>query len=162
MIKHLRIDNRLIHGQVAISWQKYVDANSIIVCNDKVALDPIQKMALPLAANGSDVKVFSIAETLKYNEEHPKETLFVIAKFPSDALAILESGAEVQSVNVGNAAPIRGTDYVLVDGKSIAVTKEDAEIYRKIAALKGDKLTTQTMPTYPIQDFLGLLSKAGF
>ncbi|MDR2182276.1 MAG: PTS sugar transporter subunit IIB, partial [Treponema sp.] len=50
MITHLRIDNRLIHGQVAVAWLKYIGAKAIIVCNDKVASDKIQKMALPLAA----------------------------------------------------------------------------------------------------------------
>ncbi len=52
MITHLRIDNRLIHGQVAVMWRSNVSADAIIVCNDKVAADPIQKMALPLACKG--------------------------------------------------------------------------------------------------------------
>lgn len=160
MIKHLRIDNRLIHGQVAVAWQKYINAKAIIVCNDKVASDAIQKMALPLAARDSKVLVYSIADLLQYEKDHPEESLFVIAKFPSDALAILESGVSVDSVNVGNAAPITGTKYVMVT-KSIACTADDATTYRKIADLRGGKLTTQMMPTYEVQDFLGLLQKAG-
>lgn len=161
MIKHLRIDNRLIHGQVAVTWQKRIDAKSIIVCNDKVASDPIQKMALPLAARESKVLVLSIADTIQYAKDNPNETLFVIAKFPTDALAILESGVEVEEVNVGNAAPIAGTDYVMVEKRSIAATKEDAVVYRKIAELRGGKLITQTLPTYEPQNFLTLLERAG-
>lgn len=158
MIKHMRIDNRLIHGQVAVAWQKYINANAIIVCNDKVAADPIQKMALPLAARGSKVLVFSHAELLQYEKDHPDESLFVIAKFPSDALEILQSGAKVDSLNVGNAAPIAGTKYVMVT-KSIAATQEDAGVYRKISELYGGKLTSQIMPMNEPQDFLGLLKK---
>ena len=71
MIKHLRIDNRLIHGQVAVAWQKYINAKVIIICNDAVAKDPIQKMALPLAARESKVLVYSIEETLKYAGNMP-------------------------------------------------------------------------------------------
>ena len=48
MIKHIRIDNRLIHGQVAATWKSNIGADAIIVCNDKVASDPIQKMVLPM------------------------------------------------------------------------------------------------------------------
>lgn len=161
MIKHIRIDNRLIHGQVAVTWKAYIDAEAIIVCNDKVAGDSIQKMVLPLAAKGSKVLVFTIAETLQYVKEHPKENIFVICKFPTDALAILESGVEVETVNVGNAAPQQGTKYVMVT-KSIAVTKEDADVYRRIAELRGGVLKTQMVPTYEKTDFLELLKNAGF
>ncbi|MDR0589158.1 MAG: PTS sugar transporter subunit IIB [Spirochaetaceae bacterium] len=161
MIKHLRIDNRLIHGQVAVGWQKYIDAKAIIICNDKVAADPIQKMALPLAARGSKVLVYTLAETLQYEKDHPDESIFVIAKFPQDALDILKSGVKVETINVGNAAPIAGTKYVMVT-KSIAATAEDAVIYRQIAELNGGKLTSQIMTSMETMDFLAALKKAGF
>jgi len=160
MITHLRIDNRLIHGQVAVTWMNSIGADKIIVCNDKVAADPIQKMALPMAARGNTVYVFTVAETIKYAQEHPEETMFVICKFPSDALQILESGVEVKEVNVGNAAPITGTQFVMVT-KSIAVTKEDAEIYRKIAALRGGVLNSRLTTMNETENFLDLLDKNG-
>jgi len=161
MIKHLRIDNRLIHGQVAVTWMRRINADAIVVVNDAVAKDRIQQMALPLAARDAKVLVLSHQALQDYVKEHPQESLFVIAKFPTDALQILESGLDVGEVNVGNAAPIAGTKYVMVEKKSIAATKEDAEVYRKIAALRGGKLMTQTVSTYQPQDFLDLLQKAG-
>lgn len=160
MIKHLRIDNRLIHGQVAVTWMSYIDAKSIIVCNDAVANDPVQKLTLPLAARGRDVKVFSIEDTLNYAREHADESLFVICKFPSDALAILNSEVPVLDVNVGNAAPIAGTQYTMVT-KSIAVTKEEANLYREIERVQGKKLYSQLLPSYPQDPFISLLEKAG-
>ena len=160
MIKHLRIDNRLIHGQVAVTWMNNIGADKIIVCNDKVAADPIQKMALPMAARGNTVYVLTIDETIKYAQEHPEETMFIIAKFPTDALAILKSGLEVERVNVGNAAPVNGTQFKMVD-KSIAATAEDAVVYREIAALRGGKLGSQLTTFNQENDFLALLSAAG-
>lgn len=160
MIKHLRIDNRMIHGQVAVTWQGHIGAKSIIVMNDAVAADPIQKMALPLAARGTKVHVFTIDETLKFEEENPNETLFVIAKLPSDALEFLQKGGKVQAINVGNAAPVQGTDYKMVS-KSVAVTKEDAAVYREIATYFDGKLNTQITSTGTKEDFLELLDKAG-
>ena len=161
MIKHLRIDNRLIHGQVAVTWMRRINADAIAVVNDAVAKDRIQQMALSLAARDAKVLVLSHEGLQEHEKDHPEETLFVIAKFPTDALQILESGLEVGEVNVGNAAPIAGTKYIMVEKKSIAATKEDAEVYRKIAALRGGKLMTQTVSTYEPQDFLELLRKAG-
>jgi len=160
MIKHLRIDNRLIHGQVAVTWMNSIGADKIIVCNDYVANDKIQRMSLPLAARGNTVYVLSIADTIKYAQEHLDETMFVIAKFPSDALAILESGLEVQTVNVGNAAPIAGTKYVQIN-KSIFATKEDAILYRKIAEIRGGKLRSQLTTMNESTDFLAALASAG-
>ena len=160
MVKHLRIDNRLIHGQVAATWKAYIDADAIIVCNDKVSKDPIQKMALPLAARGTKVMVYSIEETVQYANKHPEEILFIICKYPTDALEVLESGVDVEEVNVGNAAPPVGKDYVMVT-KSIAVTQDDAVIYRKIAEMRGGKLTSQMVPTYEKSNFLDLMDKAG-
>lgn len=158
MIKHLRIDNRLIHGQVAVTWMNNIGADKIIVCNDKVAADPIQKMALPMAARGNTVYVLTIDETIKYAQEHPDETMFIICKFPSDALAVLKSGLEVERVNVGNAAPIVGTTYKMVT-KSIAVTEEEADIYREIANLRGGELTSQLTTFNAEENFLELLNK---
>ncbi|MDR1795696.1 MAG: PTS sugar transporter subunit IIB [Erysipelotrichaceae bacterium] len=161
MIKHLRIDNRLIHGQVAVVWMGYIGAPCIIVSNDKVAADPIQKMALPLAARGKKVLVFSNAETIQYTKDHPDEPLFVIAKNPADALEILESGVEVEEVNVGNAAPVQGTKYTMVT-KAIAVTADDAVLYRKIAEMRGGKLKCWMIPTDQAIDFIDVLKNKGF
>jgi PTS system mannose-specific IIB component len=159
MITHLRIDNRLIHGQVAVAWLKKIGADVIIVANDKVASDPVQKMALPLAARSSRVLVFSIAETLSYEKTHSDDAIFVIAKHPADALEILQSGVHVREVNVGNAAPIPATEYVMVT-QSIAVTKEDAAFYLRIAELSGGKLTSRIMPSDDGLDFITALKEA--
>lgn len=160
MIRHLRIDNRLIHGQVTVVWMKMIGADTIIVCNDEAAADPIQQMALSMAAKGSTVYVFTIEETIKYAQEHPEESMFIVCKFPSDALAILESGLEVQEVNVGNAAPIEGTNYKMVT-KSIAVTEDDAKYYRKIAEMRGGVLTSRLTTLNEEEDFLELLTRNG-
>ena len=160
MIKHIRIDNRLIHGQVAAAWKNNIGADAIIVCNDDVAKDPIQKMVLPMAAQGSKVLVFSINELIEYDKKNPNETKFVICKFASDCLQLLEKGIEVEEVNIGNQAPVLNTDYVIVNG-FVAATKEDAVTYRKIAKYRNGKLPCQVVPTRPVEDFLELLEKAG-
>ena len=49
MIKAVRIDHRLVHGQVAFSWTHYLGATRIIVIDDKAASDDFQKMALKMS-----------------------------------------------------------------------------------------------------------------
>ena len=49
MIKLVRVDHRLLHGQVIFSWTKQMSVNYIIVADDKVPNDPISVMALNTA-----------------------------------------------------------------------------------------------------------------
>lgn len=158
-VVHMRIDNRLIHGQVANSWSSFIKTNRIIVTNDKVSVDPIQKMLLPQAARGIPTLVLSIEETLRYveSEEGKGANILLIAKLPQDALKLLEGGLKPGEINVGNQAPTPGTKFKMVT-HSIAVTPEDADLYREIAA-KGYKLTSKMMPTDRATDFLETLQK---
>ena len=49
MIKMLRIDDRLLHGQVVFMWTKQLNIKGIIVANDELVQDPIQSLAMKLA-----------------------------------------------------------------------------------------------------------------
>ncbi len=158
-VVHMRIDNRLIHGQVTASWGNAIHTNRLIVTNDQVARDPIQQMLLPQAARGIPTSVLSIDDTLKYvnSEKGQKERIFVLAKLPQDALRLLEGGLKPAEINVGNQAPTPGTKFKMVT-HSIAVTPEDAAIYRTIAE-KGYRLTAKMMPSDRATDFLDTLKK---
>lgn len=158
-VVHMRIDNRLIHGQVTTSWANAIRTNRLIVTNDQVSQDKIQKMLLPQAARGVPTSVLSVEDTLKYIESPAgqKEQIFVLAKLPGDALRLLEGGLKPAEINVGNQAPTPGTKFKMVT-HSIAVTAEDAETYRAIAA-KGYRLTSKMMPSDRATDFLEALKK---
>ena len=160
MVKHMRIDNRLIHGQVTTTWVGQINADVIMVVNDKVSKDPIQTVMLPMAARGVKTLVLSIEDAIKFIEENEKTKIMIVAKFGTDALALMEAGIRPVEVNMGNQAPLPGTKYEMVT-KSIAVTKEDASIYRKIAELNGGSLTTQMMPSNSKQDFVKLMDAKG-
>jgi mannose/fructose/N-acetylgalactosamine-specific phosphotransferase system component IIB len=158
-VVHMRIDNRLIHGQVTASWGNAIRTNRLIVTNDQVARDPIQKMLLPQAARGIPTSVLSVDDTLQYvkSEAGMKERIFVLAKLPQDALRLLEGGMKPEEINVGNQAPTPGTKFKMVT-HSIAVTPDDATIYRAIAG-KGYRLTSKMMPSDRATDFLDTLQK---
>ncbi|BES66819.1 PTS sugar transporter subunit IIB [Gottschalkiaceae bacterium SANA] len=160
MVKHMRIDNRLIHGQVTTTWVGQINADLIMVVNDKVSKDPIQTVMLPMAARGVKTLVLSIEDAIKFIQENEKTKIMIVAKFGTDALALMEAGIRPVEVNMGNQAPLPGTKYEMVT-KSIAVTKEDASVYRKIAELNGGSLTTQMMPSNPKQDFVKLMDAKG-
>lgn len=160
-VVHLRIDNRLIHGQVTVGWVNLVGADHMICTNDQVAKDPVQKMFLPQAARGIKTSVLSVADTVAYvmGEQAAKERILIIAKFPEDAFALIEAGVEPKEANVGNQALLPGTKPIHVT-RSVAVLPEHAPMYRAIAAKVG-KLTYQVMTSDKTQNFIDLMEKKG-
>jgi PTS system mannose-specific IIB component len=155
----MRIDNRLIHGQVTVAWVGAVGANRLIVANDEVAADEFQRVLLPQASRGVPTSVLSIADTVAHcaSPAAGNERIMILAKFPTDALALIEGGVRPAEVNVGNQAPKPGTKFTMVT-RSISVTAEDAKVYRRIAELAG-QLRSQMMPTDKADDFLRMMTK---
>ena len=158
----MRIDNRLIHGQVTVTWVGSVGANRLIVSNDQVATDPVQKMLLPAAARGVPTSVLSVNDTLAYvaSDKGQREKIMIIAKLPTDGLRLLEGGLKPARVNVGNQAPTPATKFKMIT-HSIAATADDAVTYRAIAGLLGHELTSQMMPSERPTDVVSLLKKNG-
>jgi PTS system mannose-specific IIB component len=139
-----------------------VGANRLIVTNDQVATDPVQKMLLPAAARGVPTSVLSVDDTLAHvaSEQGQREKIMIIAKLPTDGLRLLEGGLKPARVNVGNQAPTPATKFKMIT-HSIAATADDAVTYRAIAGLLGHELTSQMMPTERPTDVVSLLKKNG-
>ena len=67
MIKLARIDDRLLHGQVAFTWVSSLGIDCIVVANDKVAKDDFQKMAMGLAKPPSaKLHILSLADAILF------------------------------------------------------------------------------------------------
>jgi mannose/fructose/N-acetylgalactosamine-specific phosphotransferase system component IIB len=158
-VRHIRIDNRLIHGQVTVAWLGAIGANHLIVANDDVADDEFQRLLLPQAARGVRTSVLSIADTVAYcaSDAAAGERIMILARYPDDCLALLASGVRADEINVGNQAPRPGTKFTMVT-RSISVTEENAKVYRRIAELAGS-LRSQMMPSNKPDDFLRLMAK---
>lgn len=138
-IKLLRIDDRLIHGQVAITWAKDTRISRIIVVSDEVAANPIQKALLSQAAP-PDVKANVV--TLKKLIEVYFHPLFMNVKVmllftnPSDVVTAYENGVYFNTVNIGGMKFTDGkqmvTHFISVDQTDIdafkTLDKQDIEL----------------------------------
>jgi len=153
---HVRIDNRLIHGQVTVAWTRRLGVRRLVVCNDDVAADELQLMLLPQAARGLPTDVLSVEATLVVEAA---ADVMIIAKHPEDVFRLVEGGLRPEVVNVGNVAPRPGDSYTMVT-RSVAVTADEADAYRKLAAA-GIPLVTQLLPQDKPADFVPLLDRKG-
>ena len=80
-----RIDNRLVHGQVGVTWTQTLNANLIVVADDVVAEDELQKSLMTVTAKSSNVGI-----------------RFLVVRNPQSARALVEKGVHLKDLNVGN------------------------------------------------------------
>jgi PTS system mannose-specific IIB component len=152
-IVNTRIDERLIHGQVAGIWSTSLSTQRIIVANDEAAADPLQKSSLRMAAPSSMrlsvLPVKDAAENIRAGK-YGKQRLFLLFKNPKDVLRFIEADGPIQTVNVGNMSYKEGAREVT---KSIQVLPEEETIFETIAS-KGINVTAQLVPNDPSIDFM--------
>jgi len=146
MIKLTRIDDRLVHGQVAFTWTPALGVDCLLIANDKVAKDEFMKMTLGLAKPaGTKLLIKSIKDAVVYlNDEKNKNLkILLIINSVKDAYAIVAEVPEIKSVNFGG---IRLKDGAKLISKAVAITDEDITLIRELLS-KGIELEIRQVPT---------------
>lgn len=116
MIVSIRIDDRLIHGQVALVWSKELNASRIVVANDEAARNDVMKMTLKMATPaGIKLLIKSLKDSIDvFNDTRTNDLkLFVLTNCIHDTLEIVKNCPGVQSVNVANVGRFDETDPAL-------------------------------------------------
>lgn len=139
-IAALRIDDRLIHGQVAMTWTKHLKVNGIIVANDDAANDNTQKMALKMAVpSGIKVLIKPVDEVIRVLN-YPKASqmrILILTRTVKDALRIRRQVGKIEFLNLGNTGRFDGIDISekTVLTSTIMLTAEEIECLRELAEL---------------------------
>jgi fructoselysine/glucoselysine PTS system EIIB component len=156
MIKLTRIDDRLVHGQVAFTWTPALGIDCLVVANDKVAADDFQKMALGLARPaGAKLLIKSLRDAEQFLND-PKSKPFkilVLVNSVKDAAALAAGVEEIRSVNFGGLRTKEGAQSV---SKAISLTTEDISVIRELLQ-KGLELEVRQVPTdnkQPIENLI--------
>lgn len=149
-ITALRVDDRLIHGQVAMTWTKQLAVQGIVVANDEAANDNTQKMALKMAVPGgikSLIKPVDEAIRILNNPKASRMRILVLTRTVKDALKIRQSVGEIGFLNVGNTGRFDGVDVSekLVLTPTIMLTKAEQQALKELVAL-DPKACMQQVP----------------
>ena len=149
-ITALRVDDRLIHGQVAMTWTKQLAVQGIVVANDEAANDNTQKMALKMAVPGgikSLIKPVDEAIRILNNPKASRMRILVLTRTVKDALKIRQSVGEIGFLNVGNTGRFDGIDVSekLVLTPTIMLTKAEQQALKGLVALEP-KTCMQQVP----------------
>ena len=137
MIKALRVDERLIHGQIAMLWSKELGIDGIVVGNDAVAKDDMQKMVLKMAVpNNLKVIIKSVEDAIKLlnNPKAEKMKLLVIVRTIEDALTIAQDIAEIEYINIGNVGKSSGGKAKMIS-KNVMLSVAEEDNLRELVKL---------------------------
>ncbi len=151
MIKQMRIDERLIHGQVAIKWSRHLDINRIIVANDEAGTNKVIERSLMMAApQNIKVAIETVDKSIQMmNDPRAKGLkILLIVATPQDALKILQSVDEIDVINVGNYGRIaekKAGEQRKSFGSNLYAHAEEVELFKEILGY-GVKSIYQTTP----------------
>lgn len=138
MINLVRVDERLIHGQVAVVWTKYLKSDRILVVNDEVVKNETQKMALSMAVPPNvkaNFKTIDDAVLILTDPRSKKMNIFVIVATINDAFQLVNKlSGEIKEVNLGNYGRMNNLQGEKREqiSRNIFITEEDKLIIDNI------------------------------
>lgn len=132
-ITFVRIDDRIIHGQVVTRWSMEYPCDGILAVNDKAAKDNILKSALK-AASTKKTLIYTYEEFLTKMEQAIKseKKYFLITKEPITMAKLLVENdlkVEVKNINVGPQSARPGTKNV---NNNADITEEEIDAYESM------------------------------
>ncbi|MCY6960570.1 MULTISPECIES: PTS N-acetylgalactosamine transporter subunit IIB [Clostridium] len=150
-----RIDNRLIHGQVGVTWVNHLGANLIVVANDEVAEDEVQQDLMDMVVpEVIGTRYFTIQRTVDIISNAAEDQLiFLVCRTPQDVLRLVEGGVPLKKVNIGNMHFSEGKQQV---ASTVSLDESDKEAFRKLHKL-GVELEIRRVPDEKPEDILKFL-----
>lgn len=157
-IVNVRIDDRLIHGQVATVWSQVTGATRIMVVDDQVVKDTINKEALKLACPKQCKLSILTVEKAAANlcaGKYQGERVFLVAKSPKTMRRLYDAGFHMDQVNVGNMGGKQNTRMLK---KAVSVSEEDIADFLYLSK-QGVTITAQMVPADDALDFIKLINE---
>lgn len=155
---NIRIDERLIHGQVATMWTNALHLTRLMVIGDDIVKNDIQKTALKTACpHGVHLSILTAkgAGRRINSGKYQGQTVLILVKNPGVLRELVDNGVKLPEINVGNMSTKANSRQV---AKSVAVTEEDIENFKYLDQ-KGCYLYHQMVPAEEKEDFMKLLNK---
>lgn len=156
MIKCVRIDHRLLHGQVAFSWSKFLDADCILLASDNLVKDELKMAAMKMAKpTGLKLVMKSIEDSVKALNSGvtDKYKLFIIVESVEDIYRLANEVDSIKSINIGG---MKARDDRKQISKAVFVSDDDIAKLKELNE-KGIELEVRLVPTDAKQNFMDLI-----
>ena len=127
-----RIDNRLIHGQVGVTWTRTLGVNLILVADDEAAHDEVVQeiRSMTLQTAGVGVRFWTVEKTIStIHKAAPSQKIFIVVRTPRQVRQLVEGGVPIKELNVGNMHFSEGKRAIT---KKVYVDDQDLEDFKAI------------------------------
>lgn len=151
-----RIDDRLIHGQVATRWTKESRVNRIIVINDEVSKDKIRKTLLTqVAPPGVSAHVVDIDKAVRVynNPAYNSDRVMFLFTNPTDVCRLIRNGVNIKEVNIGGMVFRQGKKQVT---NALSIDKDDVDAFEWLNQ-NGVILEVRKVPSDPTVAMMDLI-----
>ena len=145
MIKLLRVDHRLLHGQVAFSWTQYIGADCILIANDSVPHDDLRKTTIKLAKPPAvKLVIKSIDDAIEAIKSGvtDKYKLFIVVESVADAWRLASAVPQIVSINLGGIKAREGSRNI---SKAINVLPEEIALLQELTQA-GTEIEIRQVP----------------
>ncbi len=164
MLAQLRVDDRLIHGQVAVVWTKELNTPLLVVANDHAAKDKVMQMTLKMAVpDGMKLLIRSVDDAIRiFNDPRGKnKRIFGICNCVSDANKIAQNVEDIEAVNVANAGRFDKSDpkSKVEVFHSVQLNTDELKAAKELAALDRVDTYNQVLPSNAHLDLAEALKK---
>jgi fructoselysine and glucoselysine-specific PTS system IIB component len=133
MIQLLRVDHRLIHGQVVMSWMRSLEPTAILVANDSVPNDELRKSTLKMA-KPTDVKLVikTVADSIEAINSGKTDSykLFILTESVEDAVRLARECPAIRHINLGGTKRLPGTTPLT---NTVNLTADEVDALRGLA-----------------------------
>lgn len=153
MVILIRVDDRLLHGQIICSWVPFIKADSLVVASDEAASDSlVSEIISACGCNELSVIVKSVADTVAYlnGDGGAEARVMLVVGELRDAMRLYELGVKFSSINLGN---IHHEDNGRVITPSIIVNSEDEAVLRRLRDL-GVSIEIRDIPKNESREYI--------
>ncbi len=155
-IKHIRIDGRLIHGQVVTKWIYVVEVDRIILIDDTLLNNLVEKNALKISTPSNiKLSLLGTEKALKniQNKKYKDQNVMILVKTPKPLRALVENGLDINKINIGNIYQRKGAKQIR---PSVFLGEEDIKDLTRLIELKV-KVNIQTVSSKPKENIEDIL-----
>lgn len=139
----VRVDDRLVHGQVVLGWTRALGIDHILVADDKSAQDSLQRSLMTMAApSGVSISICGVEDAATELNGGGNSHTLVLVRGPKELKALRDAGVPLDRVNVGNVHTGPGRIKLT---KEVHATPDELEIWRELARA-GIELEAQWLP----------------
>ncbi len=151
-----RIDDRLLHGQVVVSWLPFIKANEIIIVDDENANDEFMKeLIITSAPNGLTTHVFTLEEALDYLKKSiGNERVLILTKRINNIKKLLDNKIQINVVNLGGLGYTNERKRYL---NFIHLSDEEVKLLQELNEMDNCNLEIQMIPNdkkYSLKELL--------